>query len=60
MNAVCWSGFLSLWWGNYELPGWYFPDILRARQVELAYLGIVLLLRAHMPMSAVALVFSYE
>jgi len=29
-------------------------------QVELSYLSIVLLLRARMPMSAVALVFSYE
>ena len=31
--------------------GWYFPDVLRDRQVGLAYLGIVLPLGVRKPQS---------
>jgi len=40
--AVFWPDLQSLWWGTHRSRGWYFPDVLRDRQVELAYLGIVL------------------
>jgi len=40
--AVFWPDLQSLWWGTHRLRGWYFPDVLRDRQVELAYLGNVL------------------
>jgi len=57
---LLWSGFWSLWWGSYKSREWYFPDVLQVRQVELACLGIVLLLGARMPMLAVAPVLDYE
>ena len=40
--------------------GWYFPDVLRDRQVELAYLGIVLLLVIISHGVAVSPLFSYK
>ena len=39
--AMFWLGIQALWSG-YMSHGWYFPDVLRDRQVALAYLGIVL------------------
>jgi len=40
--AVFWPDLQSLWRGTHRSRRWYFPDVLRNRQVELAYLGNVL------------------
>jgi len=46
---VFWPGLQSLWWGTDRSRGWYFPDVLRDRQVWLACPGIVLLLGVGKP-----------
>ncbi|PUU74860.1 hypothetical protein B9Z19DRAFT_395815 [Tuber borchii] len=52
--AVFWPDARALRWGYYASRGWYFPDVLRDRQVGLAYPGIVMPFGAHKPGLAVA------
>ena len=39
----------SLWWGFHHARVWYSLDVLRDRQVELAYLGIVMPFSGRIP-----------